>query len=311
MKLTKGKISKLYNKRKQSLKKQKLHKKKSSSKNKTFRRKRNMNLANTSLKNIYFKKTGGVSNDTSVSGEKIDNNPKLDSSEVPVDNTTTTIVDSSQPEGVKTEELAAPEGDKTEIPLVPEGDKTEMPVVPEGVVGSEGVETEMPVVPEEVVGSEGVVVPEGVVGSEGVETEMPVAPEGVVAPEEEDGSEIPVAAPEGEDGSEIPVVAPEGDDGSELPVASEVADNTIAANGSEQNITQAFNTVVDYIADKVAVKIEHLSVQQPNKTNDGFDSNVNAAEETANLLNSSSSTGGKKTRKFRITNKKNSRHQKK
>ena len=44
MKLTKGKISKLYNKKQQTAKK--IKKRKGSLKNKTFRRKRNINLAN-------------------------------------------------------------------------------------------------------------------------------------------------------------------------------------------------------------------------------------------------------------------------
>ena len=52
MKLTKGKISKLYNKKNQSLKR-KNYKKGTSFKTKTFRNKRNINLANKSLKRIY------------------------------------------------------------------------------------------------------------------------------------------------------------------------------------------------------------------------------------------------------------------
>jgi hypothetical protein len=96
-----------------------------------------------------------------------------------------------------------------------------------------------------------------------------------------------------------------------------VSDNTVSMNNSsEQNISSAFSTVIDYIADtfanKFANKFSNFSGQQPNTQTDGFTSNVNAAEETANLLNSSPvSTGGKKTRKFRITNKKKTRHQKK
>jgi hypothetical protein len=54
MKLTKGKISKLYNKKKQSLKKNKLYKKGESSKKKTFRRKKRINLANSSLKKFHL-----------------------------------------------------------------------------------------------------------------------------------------------------------------------------------------------------------------------------------------------------------------
>ena len=58
MKLTKGKISKLYSKNRQSVKRRKNGKNKTN-KSKTFGRKRNVNLANKSLKQVYFRKNGG------------------------------------------------------------------------------------------------------------------------------------------------------------------------------------------------------------------------------------------------------------
>jgi hypothetical protein len=58
MKLTKGKISKLYNKKKQTMKK-KANKRKSSKKNRTFRRKQKVNLARKSLKRLRYKKLSG------------------------------------------------------------------------------------------------------------------------------------------------------------------------------------------------------------------------------------------------------------
>ena len=59
MKLTKGKISKLYKKNRQTARK--IKKRKGSLKSKTFRRKRNINLANKSLKKMrrYRKQKGG------------------------------------------------------------------------------------------------------------------------------------------------------------------------------------------------------------------------------------------------------------
>jgi len=72
MKLTKGKISKLYNKKKQSLKK-KVNKKKSSSRNKTFRKKRNIHLARKSLKRFHYKKHRGGAEDGEGEGM-----PKVD-----------------------------------------------------------------------------------------------------------------------------------------------------------------------------------------------------------------------------------------
>ena len=60
MNLTKGKINKLYNKKRQTLKR-KINKKKSSNKSKTFRRNRKINLARKSLKRFHNKKyRGGI-----------------------------------------------------------------------------------------------------------------------------------------------------------------------------------------------------------------------------------------------------------
>ena len=59
MKLTKGKISKLYHKKKQSVKKRKYQKGKTSTKSKTFRGKKKINLANKSLKRFAYKKYKG------------------------------------------------------------------------------------------------------------------------------------------------------------------------------------------------------------------------------------------------------------
>ena len=67
MKLTKGKISKLYNKKRQSLKK-KLNKRKSSSKKRTFRRK-HINLARKSLKRPY---KGGLGGEGEREGKEIE-----------------------------------------------------------------------------------------------------------------------------------------------------------------------------------------------------------------------------------------------
>ena len=58
MKLTKGKISKLYNKKKQSLKKEK--QRKITKKGQTFRKYKRMNLAKKTLKNFNYNKVGGV-----------------------------------------------------------------------------------------------------------------------------------------------------------------------------------------------------------------------------------------------------------
>ena len=65
MKLTKGKISKLYNKKRQSFKRPK--KKKLSSKIRTFRNKKYLNLARKTLK--HYKHVGGAYHDTEAPKE--------------------------------------------------------------------------------------------------------------------------------------------------------------------------------------------------------------------------------------------------
>ena len=69
MKLTKGKLSKLYAKNRQSVKKNK--KKRGSNKRKTFRKHKGINLANKTLKHLHFRKHGGngdsyIDNDSHV-----------------------------------------------------------------------------------------------------------------------------------------------------------------------------------------------------------------------------------------------------
>ena len=56
MKLTKGKIRKLYNKKNQSVKKKNNRRSKGFNKNKTFRGKKSVNLAKKSLKRFKYKK---------------------------------------------------------------------------------------------------------------------------------------------------------------------------------------------------------------------------------------------------------------
>ena len=83
MKLTKGKISKLYNKKRQSLKK---HKKiKSSYKKRTFRNKRKVNLARKSLKKINYRGGEGENNDTPKNDiNEITETPVINADDMPV-----------------------------------------------------------------------------------------------------------------------------------------------------------------------------------------------------------------------------------
>jgi hypothetical protein len=71
MNLTKGKISKLYSKKKQTLKRNK-NKRGHSGRSKTFRKNRRINLARKSLKRVHFKANiGGESTDNTESSKEV------------------------------------------------------------------------------------------------------------------------------------------------------------------------------------------------------------------------------------------------
>ena len=84
MKLTKGKIRKLYNKKKQTLKKKKINKKKSPNRNNTFRSKREINLSRQSLKRLRNKKyKGGVIEPSKEVDKKQNEDPKVENDKQP------------------------------------------------------------------------------------------------------------------------------------------------------------------------------------------------------------------------------------
>ena len=97
MKLTKGKITKLYGKKKQTRKKKK--KRNASNKNKTFRGRRSLNLANKTLRR--YKKGGALDDDdgrlespkTSNVEDTTVTNPTQDNTTSPVEDTTTSHVE--------------------------------------------------------------------------------------------------------------------------------------------------------------------------------------------------------------------------
>ena len=114
MKLTKGKISKLYNKKKQTMKK-KANKRKSSKKNRTFRRKQKVNLARKSLKRLRYKKLSGGRDDVPKTDEDLGIFPDVVTEEA---NVTGPVVDAVTGSNVPpTEGLnAAPIEDLNAIP---------------------------------------------------------------------------------------------------------------------------------------------------------------------------------------------------
>ena len=245
MKLTKGKISKLYNKKKQTLKKR-VNKKKSSNKRRTFRRKHGLNLARKSLKNIFNKKHKG--------GAKVDELPKVVEP--------TTVAEPIVQEPIVQEPITQePDNGSKNITHNMEEPVTEVePIVEEPV--SE------PVIPEPVTEVEQVI-PEPVTEVESV------TPVEHVTPVE------PVTEVE-------PVLQQE---------------EPIKPNDPE--LSQAVETVVKYFSDAITNSVEKKVAEKLDQPNDeimqnGFDSLNQEVNKMA--------VGGKKTRKFIITNKNKSIH---
>ena len=121
MKLTKGKISKLYNKKRQSLKKNN-NKRKSSTKNKTFRKKRNIHLARKSLKRFQYNKQRGGEDDDKNSQENISKieskeTPTLTEGEQSIDPTSTIINDSKDEITPIVKQLETPIETSLETPI--------------------------------------------------------------------------------------------------------------------------------------------------------------------------------------------------
>jgi hypothetical protein len=142
MKLTKGKISKAYNKKKQTMKKYKIkntHPKNASKKSKTFRKKRTTNLLKTTLKNYGL--LGGAEGDKYVLIEGRDDYGNADNYTIAAEGITPTHVEVASGQIVP---IAAPTAEIANAEVAPAEVTTEVPVVTEKYVLKEGVISEEP-----------------------------------------------------------------------------------------------------------------------------------------------------------------------
>ena len=305
MKLTKGKISKLYNKKKQSLKKVNKRNGSNKSKNKTFRRKRHINLARRSLKRIHYRKQRGGEEELPKDDLNKNTNEGLFMPETIVTETRDTVV----PE---TSETVVPETTDVVLP-----ETTTDVVVPETTTDVVLPETTETVLPET---SETVVVPETtrdvVVPETTTDVVVPETTTDVVLPE----TTTDVVLPETITDVVLPetTLVPETST-TDSPLAGTQAvsiENNVPIDQQDivkDKVKDALNAVADYISDKVSENIsKNVEDAQITKNTpevniqNGFDS-VNKAVETI------SSTGGskkRKTRKFRIQKPKKSKYHK-
>jgi len=295
MKLTKGKITKLYNKKRQSFKKPK--RRKLSNKRRTFRNKKYLNLHKKSLKRYHYNKTKGGADEDSK--EEL-TTPNLVENVEPVD--TSVNIPSEQNIQENTNQITTPitsDGvDQNMTPIVPDNvDQNIEPIVPDNV--DQNIEP---------------------IANETVDENItPIANETVdenmthVVPETVDENMTPVV-PETIDENVEPIVSETVDENVEPNVENnneitpvEVPDIFKNHSGEIQNkdeLIKSLSQVVDYIRDSVSEKVSEniKSSQFGEKPQDGFQS-VNKAVETI-----SKSGGKKKTHRKRLFSKKTRRH---
>ena len=322
MKLTKGKIRKLYNKKKQTLKKKKINKRKSPNKNITFRSKRELNLYRKSLKRLRNKKyKGGVIEASKEVDEKHTEDPKAENIEQPVTNeanveNTKNLDESSLNEspaenkGFENEQIQeTPSGFTGVISNPPELEDSESPSVteesepvPAPEVGSSSVTEESePVLDPELDSSsvseesEPVPTPEPESPAVSEESEPVIAPEPDLSSVSEESEPVIAPAPEPE-----PSSVSEESEPVPAPVLAAEPEEPLS---SDNKLTESINTVVDIISDKIAEKLAvNIGDKSGEGVQNGFISVSNAAETMA-------SKGGqfKKTRKFRLIKNKNAK----
>ena len=279
MKLTKGKISKLYNKKKQSLKK---NKKGKSSKKKTFRRKRRMNLANSSLKNIRCMNLyGGYTKKTEPSSEFQDPEAQLPSE---VLKAKTIVPEDQQSSQVQNQDKPSTQDSEPEtiVPVQPSTQDSEQEdIVPKVQQSSEVSEPET-IVQTPIESSSEISKPESI-----VPLQQSSEDQNQDKPSSEDQTQENIVS---EDQPSSEVQKPE----TNIPLQPEPPSEL-----QSDNIREAFNTIIDDISNKIAIKIsQDLNLNKSNESTDGF-KNV---EENASQF-AAFSKGGKKSRKFKLTNK--------
>ena len=284
MKLTKGKISKLYNKKKQTLKR-KVNKGKKSSRGKTFRRKQKMNLARKSLKRLRYKKQSGGKEDpkevdNQMTGIEPVNVNKTESYLLPVE---------SNPAVVETPNVAPVVID----PVVIDPVTQESIATPDNELNTSQI-------------MDAVVNPE--LNSSQMDTSQMMDPE--VNPDVYDSQIMDTDENQDLNASQMMEAEPEvSETGIEpnMDTSSDVSSSDIAIKDDKEKLKEAIGTIVDYLAVKVADEVaekEAISANQP-VLQDGFQAVSNAA------LNQAASVGGKKRRtrrhKFRLTKNKKTR----
>jgi hypothetical protein len=329
MKLTKGKISKLYAKNRQSVKRKK-NGKKNTNKSKTFRKKRNINLANKSLKQVNFRKNdnnivpeydnikeGGYRmpyKNSKKKNKSLSNKPNvIEMTQLgePVDNSSIVAPNS---EVVSDSSLVTPSSDVVsdsvvEVPGNEIGSDSSL-VAPSSEIGSD---SSLVAPSSEVVSDSVVEVPGNEIGSDSslVAPSSEVVSDSLVeVPGNEIGSDSSLVAPSSEVVSDSLVEVPGNEIGSDpivdLPSSEIVSDPVVDLPNTEiqqtNSLNEAVNTLGIRISEEVLKIVSNNLTSNINSVTDQIQNGFNANKKAANTM---ASGGGKKrkTRKFKLTNK--------
>jgi hypothetical protein len=332
MKLTKGKISKLYNKKNQSFKK-KINRKKGASKRKTFRKNKKYNLAKKTLKRFYSKKRGGEGPiedpkivDTSVTPSAVEEVPST-----PITGEDLTVTNVEEVTPITSEEVPGTPITSEDVTV----SNVDVNALPDTSVATEGltmtgspasVEQEVisPTVPVTPVTGEDVTVTKvdiNALPDTSVATEGLTEPGSPPPPTFENNSSLQVEEKEPTNISDSQQqisseTTPQIEENIDTSVKSEEEISNPGISSSQDNIssgsepnnklTEALSTIVEVLSEKVASKVanELGSGSSKEKVQNGFDSVATAAENMS---------GGKKrkSRKFRLHSKGKSRKQQK
>jgi hypothetical protein len=295
MNLTKGKISKLYSKKKQSLKR---NKRGHSGKSKTFRKNRRVNLARKSLKRLHFKENkGGGVNDNELPKETTDNKE--------VDDYVANIASNDDTKAEPSPVIGSPFKSPPETSTEPSFESPEFGDTTPSESSSAVDET--PSAPD--------VTPPTVDETPAVNTaldestveETTAPPAADETPSVEETTPSPSVDPTVEETPLAPTVD-ETPAVEETPSVEETTNPAVeSTNNEDPELTSAINNVVSLITEKVTKKVsEEVNANSVDAAQNGF----KEIDETARIMGSSG--GGKKSkpnksRKFKLTRKNKTR----
>jgi len=294
MNLTKGKISKLYSKKKQSLKRNK-NKRGHSGKSKTFRKNKMVNLARKSLKRLHFKENkGGGVNDNELPKETTDNKQ--------VDDYVANSTSKAEPSPVIGSPFKSPPETSTE----PSFESPEFSDTPPSESSSAVDETPSTV---EETPSAADVTPSTVEETPPTPDVTPPAPD-LTPPAPDVTPPAPDVTPPTVEET-TPTVEETTPAAEETPLAPPTVEETTPAvestNNDDPELASAINNVVSLITEKVTKKVsEEFNANSVDAAQNGF----KEIDETARIMGSSG--GGKKSkpnksRKFKLTRKNKTR----